>query len=95
MRIDGALGFFQRASPPNNTTTTTNNNNNNKISSVWGSVPGPKMVVLQDFQFLKIYGYAVLYIYLPGKLNAKTCTGVFDEQVFLDKFYLLVCTAKV
>ena len=35
-----------------------------------------------------------IYI-LPGKLNAKTCTGVFDEQVFLDKFYLLVCTAKV
>ena len=32
MRIDGALGFFQRASPPNNN----NNNNNNKISSVWG-----------------------------------------------------------
>ena len=36
MRIDGALGFFQRASPPNN-------NNNNKISSVWGPVPGPKL----------------------------------------------------
>ena len=38
-RNDGALGFFQRASPPNNN----NNNNNNKISSVWGPVPGPKM----------------------------------------------------
>ena len=37
-RNDGALGFFQTASPPNN-----NNNNNNKISSVWGPVPGPKM----------------------------------------------------
>ena len=37
-RNDGALGFFQRASPPNN-----NNNNNNKISSVWGPVPGPKI----------------------------------------------------
>ena len=40
-RNDGALGFFQRASPPNN-----NNNNNNKkkkkISIVWGPVPGPK-----------------------------------------------------
>ena len=68
MRIDGALGFFQRASPPNNTTTT-NNNNSNKISSVWGSVPGPKMVVLQDFQFLKIYEYAVLYIYSPWEIK--------------------------
>ena len=38
-RNDGALGFFQRASPPNNN----NNNNNSKISSVWGPVPGPKM----------------------------------------------------
>ena len=37
-RNDGALGFFQRASPPNN------NNNNKKISSVWGPVPGPKIV---------------------------------------------------
>ena len=40
-RNDGALGFFQTASPPNNN----NNNNNNKkkkISSVWGPVPGPK-----------------------------------------------------
>ena len=36
-RNDGALGFFQTASPPNN-----NNNNNKKISSVWGPVPGPK-----------------------------------------------------
>ena len=36
-RNDGALGFFQTASPPNN------NNNNNKISSVWGPVPGPKI----------------------------------------------------
>ena len=34
-RNDGALGFFQRASPPNN------NNNNNNISSVWGPAPGP------------------------------------------------------
>ena len=34
-RNDGALGFFQRASPPNN-------NNKKKISSVWGPVPGPK-----------------------------------------------------
>ena len=33
-RNDGALGFFQRASPPNN-------NNKKKISSVWGPVPGP------------------------------------------------------
>ena len=42
-RNDGALGFFQRASPPNN-----NNNSNNKknISSVWGPVPGPKMLIL-------------------------------------------------
>ena len=37
-RNDGALGFFQTASPPNNN----NNNNNKKISSVWGPVPGPK-----------------------------------------------------
>ena len=40
-RNDGALGFFQTASPPNN-----NNNNKKKkkkkISSVWGPVPGPK-----------------------------------------------------
>ena len=35
-RNDGALGFFQTASPPNN-------NNKKKISSVWGPVPGPKM----------------------------------------------------
>ena len=37
---DGALGFFQTASPPNNNNN--NNNSNNKISSVWGPVPGPK-----------------------------------------------------
>ena len=36
-RNDGALGFFQTASPPNN-----NNNKKKKISSVWGPVPGPK-----------------------------------------------------
>ena len=34
-RNDGALGFFQRASPPNN-------KKKKKISSVWGPVPGPK-----------------------------------------------------
>ena len=39
-RNNGALGFFQTASPPNNNN---NNNNNNKISSVWGPVPGPKI----------------------------------------------------
>ena len=38
-RNDGALGFFQRASPPNN------NNKKKKISSVWGPVPGPKKQV--------------------------------------------------
>ena len=38
-RNDGALGFFQRASPPNN------NNNKKKISSVWGPVPGPKIEI--------------------------------------------------
>ena len=40
-RNDGALGFFQTASPPNNNNNN-NNNNNKKISSVWGPVPGPK-----------------------------------------------------
>ena len=35
-RNDGALGFFQTASPPNN-------NKKKKISSVWGPVPGPKI----------------------------------------------------
>ena len=39
-RNDGALGFFQRASPPNNNN---NNNKKKKISSVWGPVPGPKI----------------------------------------------------
>ena len=38
-RNDGALGFFQTASPPNN-------NNKKKISSVWGPVPGPKIGAL-------------------------------------------------
>ena len=39
-RNDGALGFFQTASPPNNNN---NNNKKKKISSVWGPVPGPKI----------------------------------------------------
>ena len=47
-RNDGALGFFQRASPPNNNNNNNNNSNNSnnkkKISSVWGPVPGPKNV---------------------------------------------------
>ena len=34
-RNDGALGFFQRASPPNK-------KKKKKISIVWGPVPGPK-----------------------------------------------------
>ena len=38
-RNDGALGFFQTASPPNNNN---NNKKKKKISSVWGPVPGPK-----------------------------------------------------
>ena len=38
-RNDGALEFFQRASPPNN-----NNKKKKKISIVWGPVPGPKIV---------------------------------------------------
>ena len=43
-RNDGALGFFQRASPPNNNNNNNNNNNKKKkISSVWGPVPGPKI----------------------------------------------------
>ena len=50
-RNDGALGFFQRASPPNNN----NNNNNNKISSVWGPVPGPKTTKL----YILIYIIAI------------------------------------
>ena len=50
MRIDGALGLFQRASPPNNN----NNNKIMKISSVWGPVPGPTRRRLAAFgeQFL-------------------------------------------
>ena len=39
-RNDGALGFFQRASPPKN-------NNKKKISIVWGPVPGPKTMQWQ------------------------------------------------
>ena len=38
-RNDGALGFFQRASPPNNNN---KKKKKKKISSVWGPVPGPK-----------------------------------------------------
>ena len=38
-RNDGALGFFQRASPPNN-------NKKRKISNVWGPVPGPTKTAL-------------------------------------------------
>ena len=38
-RNDGALGFFQTASPPNNNN---NKKKKKKISSVWGPVPGPK-----------------------------------------------------
>ena len=41
-RNDGALGFFQRASPPNN-------NKKKKISSVWGPVPGPKILVCDSY----------------------------------------------
>ena len=48
-RNNGALGFFQTASPPNN-----NNNNNNKISSVWGPVPGPKSLVIFAMDQLEI-----------------------------------------
>ena len=54
-RNDGALGFFQTASPPNNNN---NNNNNNKISSVWGPVPGPKMNYIYlpyHWRFFKFY----------------------------------------
>ena len=43
-RNDGALGFFQRASPPNN-------NNKKKISSVWGPVPGPKRATLNIHEY--------------------------------------------
>ena len=50
-RNDGALGFFQTASPPNNNNN--NNNNNNKISSVWGPVPGPKSIVNVKFNLVK------------------------------------------
>ena len=47
-RNDGALGFFQTASPPNNN----NNNNNKKISSVWGPVPGPKTCFYYPVRFM-------------------------------------------
>ncbi len=54
MRIDGALGLFQRASPPNNNNNNNNNNKIMKISSVWGPVPGPTRRRLAAFgeQFL-------------------------------------------
>ncbi len=54
--IDGALGFFQRASPPNNNNNNNNNNNkNNKISSVWGPVPGSKRQLISLNTFIKLY----------------------------------------
>ena len=54
-RNDGALGFFQRASPPNNNNN--NNNNNNKISSVWGPVPGPKNNILNQINMPRLCSY--------------------------------------
>ena len=58
-RNDGALGFFQTASPPNNN----NNKKKKKISSVWGPVPGPKnssgfqitLIFIMLFLSFKIY----------------------------------------